>query len=209
MIVAFGFFSPQPTWALASAEPCGILRSGWALRPTKEGEIGQLFWELAKQSELWVTIKPTQVGPKPASGVPEILLVFSVCFPGKTLQAAPSTVQLRVQINRSFVPALVPDHPDVQIVVDGRSAHNLTGPRFKHWVDSPGDGPGVVSTAPNGVIIELPVSLLQEMATARTVDGTTAGITFAMATPHLVQLEAFLKRIRAPVLGHVRSPWPS
>jgi hypothetical protein len=178
----------------AATADCRVPRSGWALKPAKHGEIGELYWATENYSELWITLKPLTIRPKDQRVVvPQILLIFSVCFPGKNLETPAPTAQIRAQINRDFMPASVSD-PALEIAIDNRPFSDLTK-RFPHWTAYPdGCRPGD-SCAHEAVIVDVPVTILRDMGAGRIVIGHVSGTRFEVGPTQLEQLGRFVRRI--------------
>jgi hypothetical protein len=181
----------------ASAAPdpaCGVPRIGWSLKPPKDGEIRELYWGIANYSELWMTLRPQQATlASKQTGVPELLLVFSICFPGKVMPPQ-REAELRVEVNRNFIPAPAPD-PRLGITINADGSYDLTGPDFRHsteYLNGCSAGDLCVYTAE---LVDLPITILQRMATARTVTGAISGTPFALTEDQLQELGAFVKRI--------------
>jgi hypothetical protein len=177
--------------ASTAAADCRVPRSGWALRPAEHGEIGELYWAAQNYSERWISIKPYIIRPKDQGpAIPEILLIFSVCFPGKNMETPVTTVQIRAQINRNFIPAFVPD-PKLEISVNNQPFSELTK-LFPRWTAYPHNCLPADSCAYEAVIVEVPLSLLKEIATARVVTGDVSGTRFEITPPQVEQLARFV-----------------
>ena len=159
--------------AAAQGSDCGVFQIGWALQPPVDGAIRNLYWATTNYTELWMTVHPLQpaIG-KP--GVPDLLLVFSVCYAGKTMPSPRREAEIRVQVNRGFIPALVPD-PQLLIKIDETGWIDLLGPNFKHSTEYPSScSPGTIC-AYTAVLVNVPVALLRQMALATDVAGTLSG----------------------------------
>jgi hypothetical protein len=191
-IIAFTFASSLWIVSTATAD-CRVARSGWALKPVKHGEIGELHWATANYSERWITIKPVVRPKEQKAAVPEILLIFSVCFPGKNQQSPLSTAQIRAQINRDFIPASVPP-PKIEISLSKQPFSELTKlfPRWTVVADGclPADG-----CAYEAIIVEVPISFLGEMAAASVVVGEVSGTQFEITPLQREQLGQFVQVI--------------
>lgn len=175
------------------APECGVFRIGWALSAPKDGEIRELYWATTNYTELWMTLKPRQptLGQR---GVPELLLVVSICFRGRTMPSPQESAELRVQVNRNFIAAPAPD-PHLEIVIDRDIRHELTGSKFKHRTEYPAEcrsGDGCVYTA---ILVDLPIEMLRRIADARTVTGTISGTPFELSDAQRRELETFVRRI--------------
>jgi hypothetical protein len=123
------------TNAEAALPDCGVFQIGWALRAAKDGEIKELYRAPEGYTELWTTFtphQPTQGQP----GVPNLLLVFSVCYRGKAMPFPQKLVELRVQANRNFVAARVPD-PRIEITINDNTRFDLTGGTFQCGLNTP------------------------------------------------------------------------
>ena len=190
-IIAFVLGSSLWIVSTATAD-CRVPRSGWALKPVKDGEIGELHWATENYSERWVTIKPRAIGPKDQkAAVPEILLVFSVCFPGRSLQSPLSTAQIRAQINRDFIPASVPPSK-LAISLNNQPFTELTM-QLPSWTVVPDSCLPADGCAYEAIIVEVPTSLLSEMAAAFVVVGDVAGTQFEMSPLQRKQLGRFVQ----------------
>jgi hypothetical protein len=182
-------------WTVSTATAdCRVPRSGWALKPAKHGEIGELYWATQKYSELWIAFEPLIIRPEDQGVVvPQILLIFSVCFPGKNLEKPVPAAQIRAQINRDFIPASVPD-PALEISIDNRPFSDLTK-RFPHWTAYP-DGCRPGDSCPHeAVIVDVPVPILRDMVAGRIVTGDVSGTRFEIGPAQLEQLARFVRRI--------------
>lgn len=191
ILVALGIGITGEAVAAAPSD-CGTSRIGWALN-RDDAEIHTFYWATTDFSELWLTIRPEQPSlGKP--GVPELMLVFSICFHGKVMPSPQPSAELRIQVNRNFIAALVPD-PSLAITIDNDRRYELTGPEFKHWTEYPfgcNVGDSCVYTA---VLVDLPTEVLRRMAGATNVRGTISGTPFELTTEHRRRLRAFINRI--------------
>ena len=180
-------------WVVSTAAAdCRIPRSGWALKPVKYGEIGELHWATENYSERWITIKPLVIGARDQkAAVPEILLIFSVCFPGKSQQSPLSTAQIRAQINRDFVPASLPP-PKLEISLDDQPFSELTQ-QFPRWTVVPDGCLPADGCAYEAIIVEVPTSLLKKMAEASALIGDVSGTQFEIAPLQREQLRHFIQ----------------
>ena len=192
-IIAFTLGSSL--WVVSTAvADCRVPRSGWALKPVKHGEIGELHWATENYSERWITIKPFVIRPKEQkAAVPEILLIFSVCFPGKSQRSPLSTAQIRAQINRDFIPASVPP-PKLEISLNNQLFSELTK-LFPRWTVVPDGCLPAEGCAYEAIIVEVPTSFLGEMAAASVVAGEVSGTQFAMTPAQREQLGQFVQVI--------------
>jgi hypothetical protein len=189
------FVLASSLWGVSTAgADCRIPRSGWALKPVKNGEIGELHWATEDYSERWITIKPLVIRPTDQkAAVPEILLIFSVCFPGKSQQSPLSNAQIRAQINRDFVPAsLAP--PKLEISLDGQPFSELTQ-QFPRWTVVPDGCLPADGCAYEAIIVEVPTSLLKKVAEASAVIGDVSGTQFEIAPLQREQLRQFVQVI--------------
>lgn len=190
-IIAFTLGSSLWIVSTATAD-CRAPRSGWALKPVKHGEIGELHWATGDYSERWITIKPFVIRPKEqkAAGL-ELLLIFSVCFPGKSQQSPVSTAQIRAQINRDFLPASVPP-PKLEISLNNQRFSELTK-LFRRWTVVPDGCLPADGCAYEAIIVEVPTSLLSEIATASVVVGQVSGTRFEITPLQREQLAQFVQ----------------
>jgi len=180
------------TNAEAALPDCGVFQIGWALRAPKDGEIKELYRAPEGYTELWTTFtphQPTQGEP----GVPNLLLVFSVCYRGKAMPFPQKLVELRVQANRNFVAARVPD-PRIEITINDNTRFDLTGGDFPMWTEYPhGCAPG--DCVYSGVLVDLPVDLVRRWVEAKRVTGTLSGTPFELTADQQRMLGEFITRI--------------
>ncbi len=181
--------SQLPTAGARAGEVCGAPGSGWALAPRPDGEIGTLYWDLFKHSEAWVAVRPKQDDSSPSY---ELIAVFSVCFPGRSLTSTPRRVLLRMQINRSFVPAPSPK-PSLMLTLNGHTSLELTGPAFAHHLDYPcGMGEGCTYDA---VVAQVPWDQFEKIAAASAIRGTLLGRRFWFTSQQAASLERFRRHV--------------
>jgi hypothetical protein len=177
----------------AATQECGVFRIGWALNPPTDGEIREFHWDTVNYTELWMPLKPQQSRHGQA-GVPDLLFVFSICFRGRTMPPHQDSVELRVQVNRNFFAALVPD-PQLEITIDSDARYDLTGGDFKHWTEYPnGCRPGDICIY-TAVLVDLPVQILRRIVAARMVRGTISGTPFELSGEQRLMLDRFVRRI--------------
>lgn len=180
---------------VAAAEPvpvCEVPRIGWALKAPKEGKIEQLYWATKDYTELWTTLQPKQPA-RGQPGVPNLLLVFSICFRGRAISSPQDWAELRVQVNRNFIPAMIPD-PRLEIRVDGET-YDLTAPAFQHWTEYPNGCHVGETCAYSAVLVDLKTDMIKRIAHASSVVGSIGGIPFELTHEQEENLERFVARI--------------
>lgn len=179
--------------AAQAATDCGVFRIGWSLEAPRDGELGDLYWATTNYTEVWTTFRPIQA-TRGQQGVPDILLVFSVCFKGKTLPIPQRSVEVRFQLNRNFIPSpfLV---PRVEMVIDGATRRELTSAAFKSWIEYPNGCAAGDGCTHSAILVEVPVQELRRWAMARGFAGNASGTPFELSSTQRQQLGRFLDHI--------------
>jgi hypothetical protein len=109
------------------------------------------------------------------------------------LESPQRSAELRIQVNRDFIPASVPE-PTLQITIDN-DLFDLTGKNFKHWIEYPlGCNPGDCG-AYAAVLVDLPTEMLNRFVLATKVKGTLSDIPFELTTEHGHRIGAFIQRL--------------
>ncbi len=178
-----------PTAGVRAGEVCRAPRSGWALAPRSDGEIGTLYWDLFKHSEAWVAVRPKQ---NETTRSYELIAVFSICFPARSLTSTPRLVLFRMQINRSFVPAPSPKR-SLMLTLNGHTSLELTGPAFAHYLDYP-CGMGERCTY-DAVVAQVPWDQFEKIAAASEIRGTLLDRRFWFTSEQAASLERFRRHV--------------
>jgi hypothetical protein len=174
----------------ADAAECGVFRNGWSLKPSADGERGELYWAIQGYTESWMTLRPSNA----ASGGrrnPGIRMVLSVCFKGRTMPTPLRTVQLRFQLDPGVFIADGKLVPELFLTLNGGSRLALAGPGLKSWLDYPpncgtGDGCGY-----SAVIVDVPVSELETWSRAHSIMGSMSGVSFELSALQIRALSKF------------------
>lgn len=152
--------------ALASTAPHQLLP------PARDGDIRDVYWELRRESETWLTLEP-----KTADGRPAPLLTFTYAYAGKP--PGPGATQIEV---RAFGWA---PHADLVFVLNDKQTIDL----------SPAGGVLTSGTPSDYVRGTLTLDALRQMATAGRINGRALGVSFELRESQRKAISTFYDRV--------------
>ena len=153
------------------------------------GQIGANYFDSLNQSQVWINIDPTSVEP----GTSPIELNATVAFPGRTLPAAPLSVDLRVQAYCFAAPMRV-RMPVFTLDVDG-VAWRLDRDLPLQLSSACGHDVGTTDV----IVGRLSFAEFRAMTMARTVTVHGLGFDARLDAPHLRALGMFAEAVAAGV----------
>ena len=172
------------------ATECGVFRNGWSLKPSADGELGQLYWANQGYTESWMTLRPSSS----ASGGrrnPGIRMVLSVCFEGRIVPTPLRTVQVRFQWDPGVFIADGKLVPELYLTLNNDRRLALAGPGLKSWLDySPNCGTGD-GCSYSAVIVDVPISELETLSRAHSITGLLSGVAFELSASQIQALSTF------------------
>lgn len=148
------------------------------LPPARDGDIRDVYWELRRESETWLTLEP-----KTADGRPAPLLTFTYVYAGKP--PGPGATQIEV---RAFGWA---PHADLVFVLNDKQTIDLT----------PAGGVITSGTPSDYVRGTLPLTALHQMASAGRIRGRALGVSFELRESQRKALSRFYDRVGGPRRG--------
>jgi hypothetical protein len=150
-----------------------------ALPPPRDGDIRVLYWELQKETEVWLTLEPKSPEGKP---LPTAMnLTFTLRFPGMRPPTPPSRIEVRANAGLTAMP-----RPVLWLVLGDGQKIDLTPPGTV----------GLTSGAASDYIPAwMPVETLRQVAEADRVSGNALGMEFELTPSQREALRAFLSRV--------------
>jgi hypothetical protein len=162
--------------ALAIATLLAWDASAQLLPPPGDGEIRVVYWDLQKQTEVWLTLEP-----KAPNGDRAPLLTFTDRFAGKR----PTAPRTHVEV-RAFVGAFWAPRAELWFLADGQRIDFGNQSRLS----------GFVSSVPSDYLSEaISLEALKQMASAERISGVVLGFEVVLTDAQRQALRAFLARV--------------
>ena len=151
--------------------------AGQLLPPPGDGDIRAVYWELRKESEVWLTLEP-----KTAKGDRAPLLTFTLRFAGQWPAGPPTEIDVRAYAGAIWAPRV-----ELWLLLDESQRVDL-GSRAKAF--------GLISGTPSDYLSE-PISIdtLRQIAGAHRITGSALGLDFELSESQRLALGAFLERV--------------
>ena len=152
-----------------------LIAALWAaqlLPPPKDGDIRDVYWELRKESETWLTIEL-----RTAEGRPAPLMTFTHTYAGKPPGPAASQIEVRAY---GYAP-----HADLVFVLNDEQTFDITPPGGMLTTGTPSDyARGTLS-----------MDQLRQMAAAARITGRALGVSFELRDTQRKAIAAFVRRV--------------
>ena len=150
------------------------------LPPPKDGDIRTVYWELQNVSDVWLTLEPRT--PK---GERAPLITFTCRFPGKRPHEAAREVEVQAFSERFWAP-----RAELWFDLDGNERIDLSAPTRNTSLLE-----GAASDYWSG---RIPIRVMQRIADAHQVRGSSLGFPFEMSASQRQAIRAWLERVESP-----------
>jgi len=167
------------TWLLVVQGASGIDALGQALPPPRDGDIRVLYYELPKETTVWLTLEPKSPEGKPLPM--GMFFTLNLHFAGKQPKAPVEQVELRAHVGLLWAPRV-----EVWFLLDDRDRIDLTPKSFVGLIS--GDAWNYLPT-------NVPVTTLTQIAQAKRVTGNALGVEFELTESQVRAIHAFLDRV--------------
>jgi hypothetical protein len=159
--------------------------SGWILKPSPDGSIQTLYWDLFKQTEIWMRLEPHLQSGAPAP----LYVVLSTIIDGQKLRKPVESFDWQAQGN----PRLIVTRTSFVLTLDHRHVIDLaTGA----WPFTALSGNNCDGGCPEtGAVAHLPVALARRIAGARSVDGDVLGLPVTFSSEQIAALNRYIARV--------------
>jgi hypothetical protein len=158
-------------WALAFAA-VSLGAAPQLLPPPKDGDIRDVYWELRKESETWLSLEL-----KTEDGRPAPFLTFTHFYSGKPPGPPASQIEVRAYGWAPFA--------DLVFVINDKQTIDLTPPGGMLSSGTPSDFARGTLT----------LDLLEQLARAGRITGQTLGVSFVLRDSQRKALAAFYDRV--------------
>jgi len=150
------------------------------LPPPGDREIRTVHWELRNESEIWLTLEPSD-----AKGHRAPLLTFTQRFPGRVPPQQPTDVEVRAYAGMFW-------SPRVEFWLLLNDTHKID------LVSSFSQVFGLIQGTPSNYLSEtIPIATLKQIASARRITGNALGFEFELTSAQGAAIAAFLERMKS------------
>ena len=159
--------------------------SGWILKPSPDGTIQTLYWDLFKQTEIWMRLEPHLASGGPAP----LYVILSTIVDGEKLRRPVESFDWQAQGN----PRLIVTRTSFVLTLDRRQVIDLaTGP----WPFTALSGNNCEGGCPEtGAVAHLPVAVARRIAAARRVDGDVLGLPVTFTQDQIAAINRYIARV--------------
>lgn len=159
--------------------------SGWILKPSPDGSIQTLYWDLFKQTEIWMRLEPQLQSGGPAP----LYVVLSTIVDGQKLRKPVESFDWQAQGN----PRLIVTRTSFVLTLDRRHVIDLaTGA----WPFTALSGNNCDGGCPEtGAVAHLPVAVARRIAAARRVDGDVLGLPVTLTPDQIAAINRYIARV--------------
>jgi hypothetical protein len=170
--------------------------SGWVLKPSPDGSIQTLYWDLFKQTEIWMRLEPQLQSGGPAP----LYVVLSTIVDGQKLRTPVESFDWQAQAN----PRLIVTRTSFALTLDRRQVIDLAaGP----WPFTPVSGNNCDGNCPEtGAIAHLPVAVSRRIAAARRLDGDVLGLQVTFTPDQIAAINRYIARVTLSEDDGARGP---
>jgi hypothetical protein len=152
-------------------------------------QIGANYFELLRQSQVWINLEPQSTEPGPAP----ILLNVTVAFPGRQMNAQPRTVKFRAQT--PCLPVIFPlrvRQPILRFTFGGVTALDLTAEGAVYsFIASCGS----IGAPADTVATEVPFDMLRKITAESNVGIDALGFSARLTAADLSALRTFTRTV--------------
>ena len=158
--------------------------SGWILKPSPDGSIQTLYWDLYKQTEIWMRLEPRL----PSGDAAPMYVVLSTIVDGQRQRKPVEAFDWQAQGN----PRLIVTRPSFTLTLDGRDTIDLqTGAWPFHTLYAT----GCDTCAVTGAVAQLPVPVARRIASASRLEGLVLGLTVTFTREQIAALGRYIARV--------------
>jgi len=158
---------------------------GWVLKPSPDGTIQTLYWDLFKQTEIWMRLEPHGASGGPAP----LYVILSTIVDGQKLRKPVDSFDWQAQGN----PRLIVSRTSFVLTLDRRDVIDLaTGA----WPFTALASNNCDLNCPEiGAVAHLPVAVARRIAAARRVDGDVLGLPVTFTPDQIAAINRYIARV--------------
>ncbi len=184
-----------PTLLAAASRGGQAPGAGWVVKPSPDGEIQQLYWDLQKQTEIWMRLEPR----RPDGSAAPLYLIFSVIFDGKTAPGPATSVLVQALAG----PMTIVTHASFDLQIDGDRHVSFEAPPYSPQQVIPQSYDGSMS-GPTGLQLTVPIDTVRSLAAAQVIKGDVLGIAVTLDPTQIAAIGRFIERVTTDAVARVR-----